>query len=99
MTKLLTKDEARCIANALCAMNVIGTPLFSTAIHRPVGRLRDKAETFLFCWRDLNDKDINEVFIHKTDMLGRNVRVTYRMDTIEVYANQNEFFNAYGLND
>lgn len=103
--KLLAVEEARVIQNALCAMNVVGAPLFTTAIHRPAMKgafasRRPAPETVVFTWEDHGDPNVNEVVIYTTEKVGAHIRTSFSTkDKIESYANQNEFFKAYGLND
>lgn len=96
---LLTVEEARVIRDALCAMNVIGAPLFTTAIHRASNFLRRAPETLVFTWEDHGDPNVNEVCIYSSEKIGAHIRTTFALkDKVESYADQNEFFKAYGLN-
>lgn len=96
---LLTQEEARTIQHALCALNVIGAPMLTTAIHRPKGRLRDLDETIVFQWHE-NDAGACEVCIFTSRKTSHGVSITFTTDAkIEHHADQNRFFKAYGLND
>jgi hypothetical protein len=96
---LLTKHEARTIRDALSMMNVIGAPMFTTAIHRPPNFFRTEAETFVFQWQ-LNDAGACEVSIHTSSKGSHGVRTSYtNSDKSEWYSDQEAFCKAYGIND
>lgn len=100
---LLTKDEARSIQHALCAMNVIGAPLFQTAIVRRY-HWRAINEVIVFTWQETED-DLCQVMIYESYatadgqicLTPNPVRV--KDAKIEQHDDQNAFFRNYGLED
>jgi len=96
---LLAKFEAATIVSALCTMNNLGAPMFSTAIHRPKNFLRGHDETIVFQWQE-NDAGACEITIFSSVKTSHGVRTTYTSDeAIEHYGTQNDFMKAYGLTD
>ena len=98
---LLTQQEALVIRDALCAMNVIGSPMLKTAIYRPASTIvgRDEPETIVFEW-GMNEAGACEITIFTSSRSNYGVRMTYSTgDKIEHHDDQNRFFKAYGVND